>query len=106
MFRSVLFKFQEAILVKLKGLHFINAPSFIDKILLMMRPFMKKELMDILCVHQVGSTTLDKYIPMTALPSDAGGSCKTTKEYHGTFIQVQRPLKILDENKWLLNIKF
>ncbi|KPJ13319.1 putative oxidoreductase [Papilio machaon] len=72
----------EAILVKLKGLHFINAPSFIDKILLMMRPFMKKELMDILCVHQVGSKTLDKYVPMEALPSDAGGSCKTTKEYH------------------------
>ncbi|XP_045539096.1 clavesin-2-like [Papilio machaon] len=80
--QQFLYYLQEAILVKLKGLHFINAPSFIDKILLMMRPFMKKELMDILCVHQVGSKTLDKYVPMEALPSDAGGSCKTTKEYH------------------------
>ncbi|CAH2051548.1 unnamed protein product, partial [Iphiclides podalirius] len=52
----------------------MNAPSFIDKVLLMMRPFMKKELMDVLCVHPVGSGSLGRHVPIEALPSDAGGS--------------------------------
>lgn len=48
--------------VCLKEFHFINAPTFIDKLLAMVRPFMKDELLDILKVHQTDVNTLDEYI--------------------------------------------
>lgn len=38
---------QEAIPVRLKGLHFINCPSVMDIIMNMARPFMKNELWNI-----------------------------------------------------------
>ncbi|CAB3236213.1 unnamed protein product [Arctia plantaginis] len=53
---------QEAMFVCLKEFHFINAPTFIDKLLAMVRPFMKDELLDILKVHQTDVNTLDEYI--------------------------------------------
>lgn len=65
--------FQEAMLVQLKGLHFLNAPSFMDRVMMILRPFMKKELLDTLQIHQTGSMTLDKYVPQEALPKEAGG---------------------------------
>ncbi|KAG7303751.1 hypothetical protein JYU34_012321 [Plutella xylostella] len=64
---------QEAMLVNLKGIHFLNAPSFMDKVLFIIRPFMKKHLLDMMGIHQPGSRTLEKYLPMEALPSDCGG---------------------------------
>ncbi|CAG9559391.1 unnamed protein product [Danaus chrysippus] len=78
--QHVLYFLQEAMLVKLKGMHFINAPSFIDKLLLMMRPFLKKELMDMLHIHTTGSTKLQNYIDIEALPKEAGGSYKSIQE--------------------------
>lgn len=33
--------------VRISGIHFINSPSFIDKVLTLIKPFMKKELLDV-----------------------------------------------------------
>ncbi|KAG6448416.1 hypothetical protein O3G_MSEX005492 [Manduca sexta] len=74
--QQFLYYLQEAMLVKLKGLHFLNAPSFMDRLMMILRPFMKKELLGMLSIHQVGSKTLDKFVPMEALPKEAGGQYK------------------------------
>ncbi|XP_068623897.1 clavesin-1-like [Battus philenor] len=78
--QHLLYYLQEAMLVKLKGFHFINAPSFIDKLLMMMKPFMKKELMEVFHVHVAGANTIDEFVPIEALPSDSGGRYKTLVE--------------------------
>jgi hypothetical protein len=50
-----MFYLQEAIPFRIKGLHFINTTTVMDFILGMMKPFLQKELMDvvglILCIH-------------------------------------------------------
>lgn len=67
-------------LVRLKGLHFLNAPSFMDRLMMLLRPFMKKELMEMLKIHQVGATTLEETIPIDALPKEAGGKSNSFQE--------------------------
>ncbi|XP_050353574.1 clavesin-1-like [Nymphalis io] len=78
--QQLLYYLQEAMLVKLKGLHFMNAPSYVDRLLMVLRPFLKKELMDQLCIHPVGSNSIEKLLPIEALPKEAGGQYKTFEE--------------------------
>ncbi|XP_041971681.1 alpha-tocopherol transfer protein-like [Aricia agestis] len=78
--RSVLYYLQEALFAKLSGLHYINAPSCIDVLLAMIRPFMKKELMKIFHVHTAPVSELGSFFPVEALPKEAGGKYKTFEE--------------------------
>ncbi|CAH2266262.1 jg17823 [Pararge aegeria aegeria] len=91
--QQLLYYLQEAILVKLMGLHFMNAPSFIDKLLLMMKPFMKKTLMDVLHIHTTGSKTLEKFLPIEALPKESGGEYKTYQEITDDVLERLRDYK-------------
>lgn len=77
--------FQEALLVNLKAVHFLNAPSFMDKLMMMLKPFMKKALMDMLHIHQVGANTLDQFIDRKALPKEAGGEYKDYNTLKGNY---------------------
>lgn len=63
-------------LVKLKGVHFMNAPYFMDKVLSLIRPYLRKELMHLLNVHQTGADSIETLIPRKALPKEAGGEYK------------------------------
>ncbi|KAJ2943029.1 hypothetical protein O0L34_g15221 [Tuta absoluta] len=75
--QQYLYYLQEAMLVNLKGLHFLNAPAFMDRLMMVLRPFLNKSLMSMLHIHQVGSKTLDKFFPMEDLPTGAGGMGKS-----------------------------
>ncbi|XP_066144160.1 alpha-tocopherol transfer protein-like isoform X2 [Euwallacea fornicatus] len=71
--KKMLFYLQEAMPIRLKGIHFINVVSFLDKLLSLMKPFMKKELIDMLYIHTNSMDSLYKYIPKECLPWDYGG---------------------------------
>lgn len=62
--------------VRLKEFHFINASNFIDTLMSMVKPFMKKEMLEMLKIHPAGSDSLEEYIPKVALPKEAGGDNK------------------------------
>lgn len=77
---KIIMIFQEALPVRLRGLHFINTVSFMDKVLALMRPFMKKELMEVMHLHSSLDTFLDKHMPKASMPNEYGGSAGSVKE--------------------------
>ncbi|KAJ8713177.1 hypothetical protein PYW08_008481 [Mythimna loreyi] len=99
--QQFLYYLQEAMLVKVKGLHFLNAPSFMDRLMMMIKPFMKKELLEVLTIHQIGAKTLDKFVPMVGLPKEAGGEFKTFDQCRDEILERLRANKdfFVQENK-------
>uniref|UniRef100_A0A1B0FV50 Putative phosphatidylinositol transfer protein sec14 n=1 Tax=Lutzomyia longipalpis TaxID=7200 RepID=A0A1B0FV50_LUTLO len=72
---------QEAIPVRLKGLHIINTASFIDKILALIRPFVKKELVSLVHFH-TDMETIYPMIPQKIFPKEFGGKAASILELH------------------------
>lgn len=54
-----------------------------DKVLALMRPFMKKELMDVMHLHSTMDTFIDKHVPGKMLPNEYGGEAGTVKDIQG-----------------------
>lgn len=51
-----------------------------DKVLALMKPFMKKELMDVMHLHSTMDTFFDKHVPKALMPNEYGGSAGSIKE--------------------------
>ncbi|XP_012057284.1 PREDICTED: alpha-tocopherol transfer protein-like [Atta cephalotes] len=79
--KKFLYYLQEGLPVRLKGMHFMNASPVVDVILNMMRPFMKKQLLDMFHMHTT-SDTLAKFVPLEVLPNEAGGQAGPIQELH------------------------
>lgn len=74
--------------IRLREFHFINAPSFVDKLLSIIKPLLKENLLNNLKIHPVGSDTLDEYIPRHALPKEVGGEFKDLATLRGILYSV------------------
>lgn len=71
--KKYLYYLQDALPFRLKGFHYVNGVSFMDKILGLVKPFMKKELQEQLFVHYGSNETIFKHIPKDCLPKECGG---------------------------------
>ncbi|CAH0595553.1 unnamed protein product [Chrysodeixis includens] len=74
--KKVLYFLQECMFTKLKGVHFMNAPYFMDKLMMVLRPFLKKDLLYLVNTHAVGSDSVYSLIPKEAFPKEEGGNYK------------------------------
>ncbi|XP_057340370.1 alpha-tocopherol transfer protein-like [Microplitis mediator] len=72
---------QDGLPVRLKGIHFTKSIPVMQIILGMMKPFMKKELTDILHVHTTDET-VEKFLPLDLLPNESGGKAGPLMELH------------------------
>jgi len=76
---------QEGVPGKLREIHVLNVVYFFDKILSMIKPFMKAEILKCLHLH---SSNMDyekfyeDHIPKSSLPSDFGGDLESVAELH------------------------
>ncbi|KFB39609.1 AGAP004200-PA-like protein [Anopheles sinensis] len=76
--KDLLYYVQECLPVRLKGLYLVNLVPFIDRIMAMIRPFMKKELLELFHLH-TNIELMFNDIPQRLLPADYGGMAKPRK---------------------------
>jgi hypothetical protein len=97
-----LFYVQEATPVRIKGLHCINVAPFTDKLVKMAKPFLKKELLDMLNFHE-SMETLYKYVPKEIMPKDYGGEDPSLATLHEE--NTKNLLENMDLFKWIDTLK-
>lgn len=96
---------QEAIPIRLKQVHIINAPSYIGKIHAVLKPFLKSEVAKLIKFHEPNSTTLYDDIPQELLPEEYGGECGTIEEIKRHWIKRIEAKRdwFLDDERWAVN---
>lgn len=90
--RRLLLYLQNALPVRLKGLHYITTSVICEILVPLVKPFMKKELLEYLKFHD-SYEALNKFVPQALLPKNYGGKEPSTKELH------EEMQKSLIENK-------
>ncbi|KAK0087290.1 hypothetical protein PV325_001327 [Microctonus aethiopoides] len=73
---------QEGLPVRLKGIHVLNAVWFINKILALIRPFVKRELFDMLHFYHGDVAEIYEHLPPECLPKDFGGKLDCLETLH------------------------
>ncbi|XP_022186334.1 retinaldehyde-binding protein 1 [Nilaparvata lugens] len=89
-----MFKYiQEAAPVRLKSIHMINMNYFIEKVMSFVKPFMNKELYNLIHFYPEGELEkVHKFIPPECLPADYGGSLETTHYLKDQYISKMKDL--------------
>lgn len=65
---------QEAHPVRVRQIHIINCNPIVDKIIYLIKPFVRTQNFQMINFHTPGSTTLFNFIPKENIPDDYGGS--------------------------------
>ncbi|XP_050514798.1 clavesin-1-like isoform X1 [Diabrotica virgifera virgifera] len=77
--KQCVFVFEKVQSSRLKQLHLLNPPAFVDKILTLLKSFMKSKLKERIYIHK-SIEDVYHYIPKDTLPSDYGGKEKSMAE--------------------------
>lgn len=93
---------EEAMPIRLKQIHVVNAPPFIDKLFGLMKPFLKQEITDMVHFHVPKSETLYKYLTKEDLPQDYGGTRPSMDELNKKVVEIvmEKRTTFLAENFW------
>ncbi|KAK9892505.1 hypothetical protein WA026_020494 [Henosepilachna vigintioctopunctata] len=106
--KKYLFYLQEALPIRLKEIHLITVPSWIDKLMTLLKPLLKKELLDMIHIHS-NLDSFHKVLPKEYLPKDYGGNgseavttlaeqMRSLVENNSEFFQYQQQ-QVTDESK-------
>ncbi|XP_046980642.1 uncharacterized protein LOC124545744 [Schistocerca americana] len=74
---------QEGFPLRMKAVHVINTTSVIDKIMMLIKPFLNKELAAILYFHKADNADFYKVYNKEWMPKDYGGKEKSVAELSG-----------------------
>uniref|UniRef100_A0A1I8P057 CRAL-TRIO domain-containing protein n=1 Tax=Stomoxys calcitrans TaxID=35570 RepID=A0A1I8P057_STOCA len=88
----------------IKGIHLINCPMYVNMMFTVAKPFLKKQIIDVIHFHNDGLGTLCAYVPLELLPLEYGGKAgRLTKIADDILsgIQAKRGY-IMDPNYWTI----
>ncbi|XP_045467229.1 clavesin-1-like [Harmonia axyridis] len=81
---------QEAMPCQTKAIHILNSAYFIDKLIAIIKPLMKKELYDKLYFHQPNMDMkefFENYVEAECMPSDFGGKLPSVRDLSDTTLE-------------------
>ncbi|EEZ98182.1 alpha-tocopherol transfer protein [Tribolium castaneum] len=93
---------QEAHPIRLKQIHILNIPPFLDRCLALLKPFMKSEVASMLHFHLPNSETLFDYVSRDVLPAEYGGNVGKLSEMKDEWVKKVLAKKeyFADESRW------
>ncbi|XP_061719876.1 alpha-tocopherol transfer protein-like [Cydia pomonella] len=97
---------QEAMPIRLKQVHVINAPSYINKIHAICKPFLKAEVAKLIKFHEPKSETLYKDVPQELLPEEFGGNAGTIEQIKRHWIkkiEAKRDWFLTNDQRWAVD---
>ncbi|XP_013113296.1 alpha-tocopherol transfer protein-like [Stomoxys calcitrans] len=100
--RTYLKFLQLAFPVRIKAMHMINCPSYLDKILMVVKPFISKEVFEMIHFHTNGIETLYDYVPKEMLPEEYGGNAGKLSDLKAVFRKTLEEKRdyLMDPNHW------
>ncbi|XP_045450338.1 alpha-tocopherol transfer protein-like [Melitaea cinxia] len=97
---------QEAIPIRLKQVHVINAPAYIGKLFALCKPFLKAEVAKLIKFHEPNTDTLYQDVPQDLLPFEYGGkagSIDQIKRYWIKRIEAKRDWFLANDKNWVVD---
>lgn len=95
---------QEAHPVRLKAIHVINCTTFLDRVMYLVKPFMKKKVANMLHFHLPNSETLYEHVPKDALPDEYGGKQAIAKHKADWFKRIDTLRDYFtDDTRWKID---
>lgn len=93
---------QEAFPVRLKQIHLINVSPVLSKVLMILRPFMKAQVRELLNFHSPNATTLFEHVPQELLPTEYGGKAGNMCDIKKNFVrQIEKNREyLIDDSYW------
>ncbi|XP_052857480.1 alpha-tocopherol transfer protein-like [Drosophila gunungcola] len=93
---------QEAYPSRLQAMHVINCPSYLDRLISMMSPFLREEVRNMIKYHTEGLESLYKEVPRDMLPEEYGGKAGSIAELKARGVQSikDKSAYLSDERYW------
>ncbi|KAL4712407.1 hypothetical protein ACJJTC_001568 [Scirpophaga incertulas] len=89
---------------KIKGIHLLNAPGFVDKLIFLLKQALKEKVANRIHVHS-SYEDLHKHVPKEILPKDYGGdeiSCEKLTEQWKELLKTKEAIQIMNDCEKLI----
>uniref|UniRef100_A0A034WJZ8 Alpha-tocopherol transfer protein n=1 Tax=Bactrocera dorsalis TaxID=27457 RepID=A0A034WJZ8_BACDO len=96
---------QEAHPVRLKAIHVLNCPSYLDKVLTVVKPFIKSEVFKLIHFHLPNADTPYKHFPRDMLPEEYGGKAGTLADLKAkwTGLLIEKRNYLMNPDAWKID---
>uniref|UniRef100_T1P7W3 CRAL/TRIO domain protein n=1 Tax=Musca domestica TaxID=7370 RepID=T1P7W3_MUSDO len=99
--RTMLKFVQEAYPVRIKAIHMVNCPSYMNNILAFLRPFVSKRVFELMHFHTSGIESLYEFIPQDMLPEEYGGTAGKLEDFKAQFLE-----KVMEKRDYLMDPQY
>lgn len=91
---------QLAFPVRLRAIHMVNCPTYLDRIVSVVKPFISDEVFKLIRFHTVSMDSLYEFVPRQMLPEEYGGGAGSLAD-----LRTQTQKTLLDHRDYLMNPK-